>query len=258
MKLSANIELLFAETGPDYGERVRAAAAAGFDAVDIWWQSNKDLPALRRALDDTGVSLTTLVVEGYSDLPDPTTHDAFLAKVALAAESAQFLGCPYLVTGSGAAKPSSSRAAQHDIVVGVLRRAARIAEEHGVTVILENLNTRVDHPGILFDTTAECVAAVRHVDSAGLALLFDLYHSTQMGETLTEELAGNVDVLAHVQASDAPGRTEPGSGTIDWAARLGDLLDLGYAGSLTLEYRPSGDTRTSVAHIQEVAAGLRG
>lgn len=256
VKLSANIELLFREAGDDPADRVRAAAAAGFTAVDIWWQSNKDLPALRDALVEAGVGLTTLVVEGYCNLPDPAAQETFLTNVVRATEAAAFLGCPYVVTGSGAASPSRNHRTQYDATVAVLRRAAVIAADHGTTIVLENLNTRVDHPGILFDTVRECAAAVREVDSPGLALMVDLYHATQMRENLPAVLADARDVLAHVQGSDTPGRTEPGSGGIDWEARLRDLLDLGYTGALSLEYTPTTDTVSSLAHIREVAGRL--
>jgi hydroxypyruvate isomerase len=54
-QLSANIELLFKEAGEDAGDRVRAAAAAGFDAVEMWFSTDKDLDSLEKALADTGV-----------------------------------------------------------------------------------------------------------------------------------------------------------------------------------------------------------
>ena len=60
-QLSANIELLFKEAGEDAGDRVRAAAAAGFDAVELWFSTDKDLDSLEKALADTGVQLTSLL-----------------------------------------------------------------------------------------------------------------------------------------------------------------------------------------------------
>ena len=60
-QLSANIELLFTEAGPDAGDRVRAAAAAGFDAVEMWFSTDKDLDSLGKALADRGVQLTSLL-----------------------------------------------------------------------------------------------------------------------------------------------------------------------------------------------------
>ena len=65
-QLSPNIELLFTEAGPDLADRIRAAAAAGFDAVEMWGTSDKDVAALAKALADTGVSLTSLLALGLA------------------------------------------------------------------------------------------------------------------------------------------------------------------------------------------------
>jgi hydroxypyruvate isomerase len=67
-----------------------------------------------------------------------------------------------------------------------------------------------------------------------------------MGERPAEVLAGRGHLVAHVHVADAPGRHEPGTGRIDWAACIGTLRAEGYAGPIGLEYRPSGDTVASL------------
>ncbi|MQY39953.1 Hydroxypyruvate isomerase [Streptomyces sp. RB17] len=254
--LSVNVELLFREAGDDLGERIRAAADHGIGTVEIWSHSDKDLDGIRKALDATGSSLRTLLVEGRLTLADARTREEFLGHVRAAAEAAVRLGCTRIVTGSGVGLPYMKRAVQHSVVVDALKAGAEIAAAHGVTILLENLNTRVDHPGTLFDTTAECLAAVRAVGSPGLALLYDVYHSLQMGEAPERELAGSVEYVSHVQIADLPDRTEPGTGTVDWAAQLRTLRSLGYDGPIGLEYQPTTDSRTSLRAIEAIAAAL--
>ncbi|WP_328631386.1 TIM barrel protein [Streptomyces sp. NBC_00356] len=256
LPLSANIELLFHEAGEDLGERVRAAADHGITTVEIWSHSDKDLDSLRGALDATGSTLHTLLVEGRLTLADGGTHEAFLGHVRDAARAAARLGCTRIVTGSGVGLPYMKRAVQHGIVVDALKAGAEIAAAHGVTLLLENLNTAVDHPGTLFDTTTECLEAVRAVGSPGLALLYDAYHSLQMGETPEQVLAGSAEVVSHVQIADLPDRTEPGTGTVDWHARLTALRELGYQGPIGLEYRATTGTVDSLRVIGKVVAGL--
>lgn len=253
MKLSANIELLFTEAGADFGDRVRAAADAGIDVVEIWRYSDKDLGALRAALDDTGSTVHTVIVEGRAALADASTHEPFAKQVEQACRAAQEIGCTRVVTGSGIGFPYLKRAVQHAIVVDALKTGAEVAARHGVVLVLENLNTRVDHPGTLFDTTSECLAAIRAVGSEHLALLFDVYHALQMGETV-DAVAGSMDLVSHVQIADLPDRQEPGAGTVDWAATLGRLRDLGYDGPVGLEYWPTTDTATTLAHVTSVLA----
>jgi hydroxypyruvate isomerase len=256
LPLSVNIELLFREAGDDPGDRVRAAADHGFDVVEIWSHSDKDLDSLEKALTSTGSTLHTMLIEGRLTLADAKTHEGFLGHVRDAVAVAKRLGCTRIVTGSGVGLPYLKRAVQHGIVTEALKGGAEIAAEHGVTIVLENLNTRVDHPGTLFDTTAECLAAVREAGSPGLALLYDAYHSLQMGETPAQEVAGAMDLVSHVQIADLPDRTEPGAGTIDWAARLRELRQLGYNGPFGLEYVPTTDSLASLRAISEIAARL--
>lgn len=68
------------------------------------------------------------------------------------------------------------------------------------------------------------------------------------------ELAGAGDLIRYVQLADAPGRGEPGAGSIDWGERLGWLRASGYDGPIGLEYYPTIESAASVRHIVEVAA----
>lgn len=254
--LSANVELLFKEAGDDIGERIRAAADHGIGVIEIWSHSDKDLGSLQKALDATGSTLHTLLVEGRLTLADASTHEAFVGHVRAAAETAARLGCTRIVTGPGVGLPYMKRPVQHAIVVDALKAGAETAASYGVTLLLENLNTKVDHPGTLFDTTAECLAAVREVGSPGLALLYDVYHSLQMGEVSERELEGSVDLVSHVQVADLPDRSEPGTGTVAWAEQLRALRRLGYAGPIGLEYVPSTESRASLRALEEIIASL--
>lgn len=256
MELSASIELLFTEAGKDFAERVRAAADAGITTLEIWQHSNKDLASLRRALDSCGSNVRTLLVESRAPLADREVHKPFVEQVELACRAARELGCRRIVTGSGTGFPFMRRPEQTAIVVDGLKAGAEKAAEFDVVLLLENLNTRVDHPGTLFDRTSDCVAAIRDVDLPSIALLYDVYHSLQMGETPRDEIAGHMDIVSHIQIADLPNRTEPGTGTIEWATQLADIKALGYDGPVGLEYWPTTATRATLTHIQQIVSSL--
>ena len=80
-------------------------------------------------------------------------------------------------------------------------------------------------------------------------MIYDIYHSAVMGEEIADVLAGRLDRVAHVHLADAPGRHEPGSGSMDWQRRLKWLSDQGYAGAVGLEYKPSVKTEDSLARL---------
>ena len=256
-RLAANLEWLFTEAGDDPADRVRAAAAYGLDAVEIWEWRNKDVSALKAALDETGVRLLSLIVDPKMDLTDPANHPQYLTGVKDSLPVAQRLGSPHLVVVAGDLIAGRSRAEQHAAVVDVLTQAADIVEGSGVTLLLEPLNSRLDHVGTYLDSTREGLQIVREVDRPQLRLLFDAYHALVMEEELQTELAGAIDLIAHVQIADVPGRHEPGTGHVDWAQQLETLHRLGYRGVIGLEYQPTTPTPQSLRTIAEIAGSLQ-
>ena len=238
--LSANIELLFTEAGEDAGDRVRAAAAAGFDAVEMWFSTDKDLDSLAKALADTGVQLTSLLAGPRMGFTFPGT-DLAPAHEGLdtAVEHAKLLGCPRVVLASGVGFPGMNRTRNHQVIIDM----------YG-----EPVNSRVDHPGALTDRTEDAVAVARAIGSDRFGILYDLYHSIAQGEDPETELANATGFVKYVQLADAPGRHEPGSGDVDWPAQLAVLRASGYDGPIGLEYFPAVETTKSIEYIRSVAA----
>jgi hydroxypyruvate isomerase len=258
-ELSATIELLFTEHGEgdaQVADRLRAAAALGLPAVEIWSWRGKDVAALSHALQETGIKLQTMCVDPMGVLVDPATHSTFLAAVTESAATAKFLDCPFLVVTAGDDQAGVSRSEQHSAIVAALREAARLLEGSDVVLLLENLNSRVDHVGTFLDSTVECLDIVEEVDSPSVRVLYDHYHSLVMDERPESVLAGRIDLVGHVQTADVPGRHEPGTGTVDWENQLRILHELGYRGRIGLECSASIDTASSLDHIQHLIGKL--
>jgi len=255
MYLSACIEWLFADECPDFCDRIRAAKAAGLKTVEFHLWRDKPLDDIRRTLDETGVGLSSMVVEPRRSLVDPAQHEEFIGAVRDSLEAARHVGSPTLVVASGFTRPDVSREEQHACAVSVLKQAAVLAGEAGITLLLEPLNDRVEHPGMFLVSTVEGLDIVAEVGSPHLRLLYDMYHSTVMDEDPAKVLADRIDLVGHVQVADVPGRHEPGSGTIDWARYIAVLRSLGYDGALGLEYKPTGPTEETLARTR-TALGL--
>ena len=254
-QLSANIELLFTEAGPDAGDRVRAAAAAGFDAVEMWFTTDKDLDSLAKALADTGVQVTSLLSGPRMTYTYPGTDLApFHQGLDLAVEHARLLGCPRIVLASGMGFPGMSRQKNHEFLVNMYGEALERNRDADVDFILEPVNSRVDHPGALTDRTEDAVDIARAMGSDRFGILYDLYHSIVQGEDPATELANAAGLVKYVQLADAPGRHEPGSGTVDWPAQLAVVRASGYDGPIGLEYFPATESAASTEYIRSVAA----
>src|SRR5690349_11397606 len=215
-EVSANIEYMFREAGERLESRIEAAARAGIRNVEMFTTDNRDVPALRRALDGSGVQMWTVLVDPRTMLVDQKTHDHFLALFRRTAETALELGCPHVVCGSGVGVPYLKRQDSYRVVAAAFARAAEVASELGVTILLEAVNTRVDHPGVFFSRTEDSYSVACQVNSPRVKVLYDLYHSVAEGEDTLETLRQIAGEIAHVQVADSPGRGEPGSGRIDW------------------------------------------
>jgi hydroxypyruvate isomerase len=255
LELSACIEWLFGEAGDDFEARIRAAAEAGVPAVEFWGWRHRDIVSIAQVLRETGVDVTAFAVDPALPLADASRGDAVVAAIAESAEVAAQLGCPNLIVVSGDGYARIDAGAQRAAIVTALRRAAPAAAERGVALLLEPLNTRVDHVGTFLDSTSEGLAIVDEVQAPNVKLLFDLYHATVMGERFDEVLASRLADVGHVHIADAPGRHEPGTGTIDWARVFAWLAGHGYDGRIGLEYIPLASSADSLAATRRFLAG---
>ena len=246
-RYSACIEWLFAAEAPNFPDRIRAAKTAGLDAVEFWGASTRDLDAVKQALDETGLPLAGILVEPMLQITDPENHPAFLDGVRASLHSASKLGAHVMIVTAGDARAGVPRESQHAALVKVLKDAAELLKDSGVVLALEPLNDRVDHPGYYLTSTVEGLDIVDEVDRPEVRLLYDMYHSAMMGEHIEDVLDGRLDRVVHVHLADTQGRAEPGTGSLDWQARLDWLAEHGYEGLVGLEYKPSKGTVESLA-----------
>lgn len=255
VQVSPCIEWIFAEDDADMADRVRAVAAAGLKLAEFHLWRDKPVDAIAQALSETGVRLTGICVDPRRSLVDPAQHGEFLDAVRDSLVAAQKLGSPPMIVASGFIREGVSPQEHFDTAVVALKQAAALAEEAGVMLVLEPLNDRIDHPGMYLVSTTLGLDLVEAVNSPNLRLLYDVYHSTVMGEDMAAVLTGRIHLVHHVQVADMPGRNEPGTGELDWVAKIGLLRQLGYAGDIGLECRPTRPGAESVA-LSRQALGL--
>jgi hydroxypyruvate isomerase len=242
MRYSACIEMLFVPETTDPVERIRLAKAAGFDAVEFWLWSNKDLDAIERVLVETGVKLAGIVAEPFAELTRAGDHDRFLAGLEKSRDVALRLGAGMLICQSGPLLPGIERARQHEDLVRAMQRSAEVLAGSGVKLGLEPLNDRVDHPGYYLTSTVEALDIMDAVDRREIGITYDLYHSMVMGEVPEEVVGNRARHIVHVHIADQPGRNQPGSGQLDLKQPLSWFEAQGYDGFVGLEFRPTGTT----------------
>jgi hydroxypyruvate isomerase len=249
-RFSACIEMLFVPESGDPAQRIRLARQAGLEAVEFWLWSNKDLDAIERALDETGVTLAGIVAEPFAELTRETDHDRFLRGLEQSRDVALRLGAPLLICQSGPLLDGIERARQHAALTTAMARSAEALAGSGVRLGLEPLNDRVDHAGYYLTSSQEAFAIVDAVDRPEIGLTYDLYHSMVMDEDPRTEAAGHLDRIFHVHLADHPGRNQPGSGGLDLKSQLNWLERAGYAGLVGLEFRPTGSTADALRQMR--------
>ena len=127
---------------------------------------------------------------------------------------------------------------------------SRVPED--ITLVLEPLNTLVDHPGYYLADIDTASTIVCEVGSARLKILCDLYHFGIMGADLSKIVKDHLSEIGHFHIADLPGRHEPSSGTVDWAAILRLIQDQGYTGCIGFEYFPKGDSDASLETVYKL------
>jgi hydroxypyruvate isomerase len=136
-----------------------------------------------------------------------------------------------------------------------LKRAHDVVEPHGVTLIVEPLNTLVNHKGYYLHHTAEAFEIVREVASPNVKILFDIYHVQIMDGNLIDIIRKNIASIGHFHVGDVPGRHEPGTGEINYTNVFHAIRETGFRDFVAMEYGPSKDPMITLAEVRAMAAG---
>jgi hydroxypyruvate isomerase len=246
-RFAANLAYLFAER--PFPERIGAAAAAGFKAVEMQYPYEYEAAALRREIDRHG-----LVMLGINTPTGPDQHiglagvpgyeRAFDAQFRRALDYVVALGGTAIHCMAGLVSPEHRDAAEATLVAN-LSRAADLAGERGISVLLEPLNRR-DRPGYFLHTPEQAALVIAATGRDNVRLQFDFYHVQIEGGDLMTRFERHRPVVGHVQIASVPARAEPDEGEVNYPAIFAMLDRSGYAGYVGCEYRPRGRTEDSL------------
>ena len=169
-------------------------------------------------------------------------EQAFRTNIPLAAKA----GVPNVITFSGNRAGMSDEEGARNTILG-LNRVKKIGEDHGVTICLELLNSKVNHPDYMCDHTAWGVRVVREVDSPRVKLLYDIYHMQIMEGDLIATIRANIQWIAHFHTGGVPGRHElDGTQEVQWDGVMRGIADAGFKGYVAHEFVPAGDPLESL------------
>jgi len=212
-----------------------AANGIGLQSVELL--EVKDFPTLKKH------GLTCAVVSGVpggitSGLNRPDNHDKIVEFMEQTIPAAAEFGAPTVICFSGNRKGMSDEQGLENCAVG-LKRIAPIAEKHKVTVIMELLNSKVNHPDYMCDHTKWGAELVKQVGSERFKLLYDIYHMQIMDGDVCDTIKANQQFIAHYHTGGVPGRGEiDETQELNYARIMQAILDTGFKGFVAQEFVP--------------------
>ncbi len=257
-RFAANLSMMYTEV--PFLERFAAAAADGFTAVEFLFPYECPAAELGALLKQHQLT------QALFNLPPgdwaagergmachPGREGEFADGVSLALEYARATGCRSLHAMAGLIPPDVPAAALRATYVANLRAAAAAVAAHGITLMIEPINTR-DMPGFYLNWQQQAHDLVAEIGAPNVKVQMDFYHCQVMEGDLAMRLKKHFAGVGHIQIAGVPERHEPDEGEVAYPY-LFDLLDsLGYKGFVGCEYRPRNGTSAGLGWLRSYLA----
>jgi hydroxypyruvate isomerase len=247
IKLSVCVDMIL--TGLPFLERMERVKRLGYPAFEFWEWKNKDVDAIIRKKSELGLEIATMMGTGWKQLNTEDARKTFVSEIQASIAAAKRLGSKTLIVTTGIEDKRISRAEQHANYVAALKAAAPFAEQAQLTLVLEPLNTKVDHPGYYLQTAKEGFEILDEVGSPSVKMLFDIYHHQIMEGNVIQDITQHISKIAHFHVADVPGRHEPGTGEINYGNVFRAIGASGYQGFVGLEFKPSRDADETLKDV---------
>jgi hydroxypyruvate isomerase len=211
----------------------------GFAAIDLLFEDEWSVAR------DAGLTVSMgypsrrekFIETGFND---PTHHVLLLQELEMMIPLAARAQVPNVIAMFGNRVPGIDDAAAIANCVSGLTKIAPLAAEHGVTICVELLNSKVNHPGYQGDRTAFGAAVMQGVNSPRVKLLYDIYHMQIMEGDVIRTIRDNINWIGHFHTGGVPGRHEiNGSQELNYHAIAAAIADLNYTGYVAHEFEPT-------------------
>jgi hydroxypyruvate isomerase len=259
MKLSLCLEM--ALTKMPFEAKMMKAGELGLKYVEICWVVDgafKGTPdELATLAEQAGVKITDTVINAPDgstggNLTDPRQDmDEFLQRAQQTINYGKEAQIPGTIVLTGNRVEGLDDRTMEEAVIERLKPVVDMAEKAGITVMLEPLNDKYDHPNHWLTSSDRGAEICRRIGSQRLRMLFDCYHMGVMEGDMVKHIERNFDVIAQFHAAGVPGRHEVFNGETNYPFVLTQIERLDFQGVLGLEYFPSMDDETAVRRSLE-------
>lgn len=253
-KFAANLSMMYNEHA--FLDRFAAAAGDGFEGAEFLFPYSFIAGELKSRLQDNGLRQVLFNCppgdweageRGIASLPG--REDEFKRSIERAIGYAQVLGNTRVHVMAGLIQYGQDRVRHREVYLRNLHYAAQQAAVHGITVLIEPINTR-DMPGYFLNRQDEAHAICKEVGAPNLKVQFDVYHCQIVEGDVAMKLRRDIDGIAHIQIAGVPERHEPDIGELNYSYLFRLMDDLGYDGWVGCEYRPKQGTSEGLGWLK--------
>jgi len=250
-KFAANLSMLFTEQ--PFLKRFKAASEQGFEFVEYLFPYEWPAELLAEQLKQHNLKQVLFNLppgdwaageRGIACLPDRIAE--YKTGIDQAINYAKVLGVTQVNCLAGLAPEHL----EHHILWQTFRNnldyAAQRLQEHGITLLIEPINSKVDIPHFFIDTLEKALNIIAELKHSNIKVQFDIYHIQIMQGNILRSLEKHLPSIAHIQFADNPGRHEPGTGELNFNTIFKHLDKLNYTGYTSAEYIPLHDTPSSL------------
>jgi len=259
-KIGVCLETFFSDL--PYRERIEKVASLGFTRYEFWFHDKRfdgsrlhderrDFDMLAELNQKHGLACTDFIFNHpdagiRAAMIDKRDRGLILDSLPAMIEQANKINCKAFISGAGNVVQGLPRGEAMENMIETLGLAAKVCEKHGITLLLEPFNTRVDHPDYFLDNPHDCLAVLKAVNHPSVRMLFDIYHMQIMAGDITAFIRKNIEWIGHFHVAGVPGRHEPKESELNYPYILGEIDRLGYKGGVGLEYWPTMDSAESL------------
>jgi hydroxypyruvate isomerase len=254
-KFAANLTLMYNEH--DSLERFSASAKDGFKGGEFLFPYGFAAHEIQSRLIENNLTpvLFNLPPEdwnigerGIASLPG--REEEFKHSVEQALDYARILGNARLHVMAGVIQSGQDRERHRAVYLSNLSYAAQQAAMHGITLLIESINTR-DIPGYFLNRQDEAQAICREVGASNLKVQFDIYHCQIVEGDVATKMRRDMNSIGHMQIAGVPERHEPDSGELNYSYLFHLMDELQYDGWVGCGYRPKSGTSSGLGWMQK-------
>lgn len=232
MKMSACVDALWPQIPCE--DAVQLAAGCGAGAIEFWGWWDKNLQAVSKACDENSLTVAAICTR-FVSLLNVHSQEAYLQGLKETIDAARELKCRTIISQVGNELAGIPREVQRLQLIDGLRKAAELLLSHDMQLVIEPLNTRVDHKGYFLWSSLEAAQIVREVNSPRVKMLFDIYHQQIMEGDILQHIRENLDCIGHMHCAGVPGRHSLSEGELNYDFVFRAIEKMGYEGFMGLE-----------------------